>query len=110
MVGLRWYVGLVHICIVRGLFLAIDLTQRNLFEVSVVSLVICIASAVRALVPVGNEMPGVVKKPTAAWGVWSRPRSDNFLPRSRLVSVADLAWLGQILQFEYNRARDGGAA
>jgi len=46
--------AVVHINIARSLFLAIDLTQRNLFEVSVVSFVICIASAVRALVPVGK--------------------------------------------------------
>jgi hypothetical protein len=58
--------GLVHVNIARSLFMAVNLTQRNLFEVSVVSLVICIASALRALVPVGNGMPGVVKKPSAA--------------------------------------------
>lgn len=46
--------GLVHINITRSLFLAVDLTQRNLFEVSVISFVICIASAIRALVPVGK--------------------------------------------------------
>jgi len=58
--------GLVHISVARSLFLAVDLTQRNLFEVSVVSFVICIASALRALVPVGNGMPGIVKKPSSA--------------------------------------------
>jgi len=46
--------GLFHINIARSLFLAVDMTQRNLFEVSVISFVICIASAVRALVPVGK--------------------------------------------------------
>jgi len=46
--------GLFHINIARSLFLAIDLTQRNLFEVSVISFVICVASAVRALVPAGK--------------------------------------------------------
>ena len=46
--------AVVHINIARSLFLAIDLTQRNLFEVSVISFVICVASAVRALVPAGK--------------------------------------------------------
>ncbi|MGB6260295.1 MAG: hypothetical protein WBG09_19270 [Candidatus Sulfotelmatobacter sp.] len=46
--------GLYHINIAKPLFLAVDLPQRNLFEVSVISFVICIASEVRALVPVGK--------------------------------------------------------
>ena len=46
--------GVVHINIARSFFGAMNLTQRNLFEVSVISFVICIASAVRALVPVGK--------------------------------------------------------
>lgn len=46
--------ALAHINIARAHFQAIDLTQRNLFEVSVISFVICIASAVRALVPGGK--------------------------------------------------------
>jgi len=58
--------GLVHVNIARSLFLAVGLPQRNLFELSLVSFVICIASALRALVPVGNGMPNVVKKPSAA--------------------------------------------
>jgi hypothetical protein len=58
--------GLVHLNIARSLFAAIDLTQRNLFELSMVSFVICIASALRALVPAASEMPTVVKRPAAA--------------------------------------------
>ncbi|MGA2648536.1 MAG: hypothetical protein ABSF15_27965 [Candidatus Sulfotelmatobacter sp.] len=41
--------GLVHVNLAKSLFLAVKLTQRNLFEVSVASLMICIASEVRAL-------------------------------------------------------------
>jgi hypothetical protein len=58
--------GLVHINIAKGLFLKMDLTQRNLFEVSVVCFLICAASELRALVGSGNEMPAVVKKQMAA--------------------------------------------
>jgi hypothetical protein len=54
--------GLVHINIAKSLFVAINLSQRNLFEVSMVSFVICIASALRALVPAEKEMPSIVKK------------------------------------------------
>jgi len=56
--------GLVHINIAKSLFMAIDLSQRNLFEVSVISFVICIASALRAL-PAANEMPAAAKRSTA---------------------------------------------
>jgi hypothetical protein len=41
--------GLVHLNIAKSLFLAATLTQRNLFEVSMASFMICIASEVRAL-------------------------------------------------------------
>jgi hypothetical protein len=58
--------GLVHANIGRSLFLAISLSQRNLFEVSVVSFVICIASALRALIPPANETATAVKRPAAA--------------------------------------------
>ena len=52
--------------IARELFTSIRLTQRNLFEVSVVSFVICIASEVRAFASTEKELPSVVKRPTAA--------------------------------------------
>jgi hypothetical protein len=58
--------GLVHLNLGRSLFQSIDLTQRNLLEISVVCFVICIASELRARVPVGNEMPIVVKRQAAA--------------------------------------------
>ena len=58
--------GLVHLNIARSLFFRMDLTQRNLFEVSVVCFLICAASELRALAAAGNEMPSVVKKQTAA--------------------------------------------
>ena len=40
--------GLVHLNIATNRFLAMHLTQRNLFEVSVVCFLICIASELRA--------------------------------------------------------------
>jgi hypothetical protein len=54
--------GLVHLNIATRLFLAISLTKRNLFEVSMVCFVICIASELRALASTGNEMSGAVKR------------------------------------------------
>jgi hypothetical protein len=41
--------GLVQVNIGKAMFTAISLTKRNLFEVSVVCFIICIASEVRAL-------------------------------------------------------------
>ena len=58
--------GLLQLNIARTLFLALNLTKRNLFEVSVVSFVICIASEVRAFASTEKELPSVVKRPTAA--------------------------------------------
>jgi hypothetical protein len=40
--------GLEHLGVARSLFLAVGLPQRNLFELSLVSFVICIASVLRA--------------------------------------------------------------
>jgi hypothetical protein len=54
--------GLVHLNIARSLFLMINMTQRNLFEVSVVCFLICIASELRALVPAQNVTSGVVRE------------------------------------------------
>jgi hypothetical protein len=54
--------GLVHLSIATNLFLAMRLTQRNLFEVSVACFVICIASELRAREFAGKEMPSVVTK------------------------------------------------
>ena len=43
--------GLFHLNVARSLFMSANLPQRNLFEVSVVSFVICIASELRAHPP-----------------------------------------------------------
>jgi hypothetical protein len=51
--------GLVHLNIGRSAFLAMSLTKRNLFEVSVVLFVICMATQLRALALVGTKASGV---------------------------------------------------
>lgn len=58
--------GLVHLNIAKPLFNSISLTQRNLFEVSVVCFLICIASELRALVPAGGEAQAAVTRHVAA--------------------------------------------
>jgi hypothetical protein len=58
--------ALVHLNVGRAAFAAIDLTQRNLFEGSVVCFVICIASELRAAAPAASEAKDIVKKPLAA--------------------------------------------
>ena len=62
--------GIVHLNIARAMFLKIDLSQRNLFEVSVMCFLICVASELRALSINGsasnrNEMPGMTKRQAA---------------------------------------------
>jgi hypothetical protein len=54
--------GLVHINIARGLFTAMSLSQRNLFEVAVVCFVISMASEIRARDSVGKDMSGGLRK------------------------------------------------
>ena len=54
--------GLLHLNIARTLFLAVNLSKRNLFEVSVVCFLICIASELRAQTLPGNELCTAVKK------------------------------------------------
>ena len=54
--------GLFHLNIATKLFLAVNLPQRNLFEVSVVCFLICIASELRAHALPGNEASTPVKK------------------------------------------------
>jgi len=54
--------ALVHFNIARGLFSGIDLTQRNLFEASVVCFLICIASELRARHTAEAELPNVVRQ------------------------------------------------
>jgi hypothetical protein len=58
--------GLVHLNVGRSIFLAMSLTKRNLFEVSVVLFVICMASQLRALASAGGQVAGVVKREMAA--------------------------------------------
>jgi hypothetical protein len=58
--------ALVHLNVARGLFLAIDLTQRNLFEVSVVCFLICIASELRSRESAGVKVSNIVKSRAAA--------------------------------------------
>ena len=58
--------GLMHVNIGRGMFMALNLTQRNLLEVSVVCFIICMASEVRALGAAEKELPAIVKRPAAA--------------------------------------------
>jgi hypothetical protein len=61
----------VHINIAKVMFLNIGLSQRNLFELSIVCFLICVASELRALAGSGNQaagsgVTGSVKKQMAA--------------------------------------------
>ena len=58
--------ALVHLNLARGLFVAMNLSKRNLFEVSVVCFLICMASEIRALASAEKELPVVVKRAAAA--------------------------------------------
>jgi hypothetical protein len=58
--------GLVHFNVGRGIFVAINLTKRNLFEVSVALFVICMASELRALALTGSQAAGTGKREMAA--------------------------------------------
>jgi len=54
--------GVVHFNLATKLFLAVNLTKRNLFEVSLVCFLICIASALRALTSTGEPGSASLKK------------------------------------------------
>jgi hypothetical protein len=54
--------GLVHLNIAKSLFLALDLSKRNLFEVGAVCFLICIASELRARALSGVEMSTTLKR------------------------------------------------
>jgi len=61
----------VHMNIAKAMFMNIGLSQRNLFELSTVSFLICVASELRALAGSGNhvadaEVSASVKKQVAA--------------------------------------------
>jgi hypothetical protein len=58
--------GLVHFNVAKPLFMNLGLSQRNLFELSVVCFLICVASELRALAGAEKEMPAAVKRPVAA--------------------------------------------
>jgi hypothetical protein len=58
--------GVVHLNVATALFLALRLTQRNLFEVSVMCFLICIASELRARDSAAKETPNIVKRSVAA--------------------------------------------
>jgi hypothetical protein len=58
--------GLVHLNVGKTLFFALCLTKRNLFEVSVVLFVICMATQLRALALAGSQVSGVGKREVAA--------------------------------------------
>jgi hypothetical protein len=59
--------GLVQLNIGKALFVAISLTKRNLFEVSVVLFIICLASELRALALAGSQVSaGLGKRAVAA--------------------------------------------
>jgi hypothetical protein len=58
--------GLVQLNIAKALFAAMSLTKRNLFEVSIVCFIICVASEVRALASGEKELSSIVKRPAAA--------------------------------------------
>ena len=58
--------ALVHVNVARAMFANMGLSQRNLFEVSVVCFLICAASELRALAVNDKEASSVVKRPIAA--------------------------------------------
>ena len=58
--------GLFHLRIGQSLFLAMNLSKRNLFEVSVVCFVICIASELRASAPAAEQVASAPVKRAAA--------------------------------------------
>jgi hypothetical protein len=57
--------GLVQVNIGKTLFMTMSLTKRNLFEVSVMLFIICMATQLRALALAGNQV-SVGKRGVAA--------------------------------------------
>jgi hypothetical protein len=57
--------GLVQVNIGKTLFMAMSLTKRNLFEISVMLFIICMATQLRALALAGNQV-SVGKRGVAA--------------------------------------------
>jgi hypothetical protein len=58
--------GLVHLNIGKPLFMVLSVNKRNLFEVSVILFVICMASQLRALGLAGSQASGAGKREMAA--------------------------------------------
>jgi len=58
--------GLAHLGVGQAMFMSVSLTKRNLFELSLVCFVICMASELRAIAPAPNEMTSAVKRQVAA--------------------------------------------
>lgn len=58
--------GFAHLRIGQAMFLAMNLTKRNLFEISVVCFLICVASELRVIAPTEHESSSVTKRPAAA--------------------------------------------
>ena len=58
--------GLVQLNIGKTLFMAMSLTKRNLFEVSLTLFIICVATQLRALALAGNNQASVGKRGMAA--------------------------------------------
>jgi hypothetical protein len=57
--------GLIHFNVGRSFFVALNLSKRNLFEVSVVLFVICLASGVRAFIAADKQVPVAGKRVAA---------------------------------------------
>jgi hypothetical protein len=57
--------GLAHANVGMRLFLAMNLSQRNLLEISVVCFVICMASELRARDTTAAEVPKIVTRKAA---------------------------------------------
>ena len=58
--------ALAHFGIAQGVFLALSVTKRNLFEFSVICFLICIASELRASAPAEQAKVEVMKRSAAA--------------------------------------------
>ena len=58
--------GLLQLNIGRALFTSLSVNKRNLFEISVILFVICMASQLRALPLAGNQASGAGKWEMAA--------------------------------------------
>jgi hypothetical protein len=54
--------GLVHLNVLRTMFAAMQLSQRNLFELGVICFLITIASELRARDVVGREIASTLRK------------------------------------------------